>query len=410
MTDTAFSQGPDQAASLTEMLRGDQRLRWMQGQRVRVEAYLEHFPQLQQDREARRELILGELRLCRELGEPIDTGDLERRFPDDADWLAAQWERLNPTSSREPTLIDEPDEAGSTAWPNVPGYDILDEVGRGGMGVVYRAIQRKLNRVVAIKALRHRSTANVRSRQRLRKEAEAIARLQHPFIVQLYDMVEHDGDVFLILEYVRGASLSARLRKERISIPEASRLATQIAQAMQHAHDHGIIHRDLKPSNILLTVDGMPKITDFGLAKRLDDDFSHTQSGTLLGTPDYMAPEQAEGRIRDIGPATDIYSMGCILYEMLTGRPPFRHESMIHLLDAIRFQTPTPPRALRPEIPVVLEAICLRCLRKVAAERFPTAGQLATELERFLSGPSNPATEGGSRIFSWFRRWWRGES
>lgn len=408
MNDTAFSQGPDQAVPLMEMLRGDQRLRWMQGQRVRVEAYLEHFPQLRQDREARRELILGELRLCRELGEPIDTSELERRFPDDADWLSAQWERLNPTSSREPTLIDEPDESLSSAWPSVPGYDILDEVGRGGMGVVYRAIQRKLNRVVAIKALRHRSTANVKSRQRLRREAEAIARLQHPFIVQLYDLVEHDGDVFLILEYVRGASLSARLRKERLPILEASRLAGQIAQAMQHAHDHGIIHRDLKPSNVLLTVDGMPKITDFGLAKRLDDEFSHTQSGTLLGTPDYMAPEQAEGRVRDIGPATDVYSMGCILYEMLTGRPPFRHESMVHLLDAIRFQSPTAPRLIRPEVPVALEAICLRCLRKAPSERFASAGQLAVELDRFTNGKSSQAG-GGSRIVSWFRRWWRGE-
>ena len=408
MTEIAFSQGPDQAAALTEMLRGDQRLRWMQGQRVKVEAYLEHFPQLRDDRTARRELILSELRLCRELGEPIDAGELERRFPDDAAWLAAQLDRLQPNSSREPTLVDEADETAASVWPHLPGFDILDELGRGGMGVVYRAIQRKLNRVVAIKALRRPFAGSAKARQRLHKEAEAIAHLQHPFIVQLYDVIEHEAELYLVLEYVRGASLAARLQKERLSIEESGRLAGQIAQAMQHAHAHGIIHRDLKPSNILLTVDGIPKVTDFGLAKRLDDPVSHTQSGTLLGTPDYMAPEQAEGRVREIGPAADVYSMGCILYEMLTGRPPFRQESMVRLLDAIRFQQPVAPRSLRPDVPPALDAICMRCMRKVPAERYPSAGQLAADLERFIDGQRDAPT-GQPRLLSRLRRWWGGQ-
>ena len=408
MTEIAFSQGPDRAAPLTEMLRGDQRLRWMQGQRVRVEAYLEHFPQLRDDRTARRELILSELRLCRELGEPIDAGELERRFPDDAGWLAAQLERLQPNSSREPTLVDEADDTAASVWPQLPGFDVLDELGRGGMGVVYRAIQRKLNRVVAIKALRRQFSGSAKARQRLHKEAEAIAHLQHPFIVQLYDVIEHEGEVYLVLEYVRGASLAARLQKGRLSIEESVRLTRQIAQAMQHAHAHGIIHRDLKPSNVLLTVDGIPKITDFGLAKRLDDPVSHTQSGTLLGTPDYMAPEQAEGRVREIGPAADVYSMGCILYEMLTGRPPFRQESMVRLLDAIRFQQPVSPRSLRPEVPPALDAICMRCMRKAPAERYLSAGQLAADLERFIDGQRGAST-GQPRILSWLRRWWGGQ-
>jgi len=405
MADTAFSQTPDQLASLTEMLRADQRLRWLQGQRVKVEAYLEHFPQLRGHREAFHELILGELRLCRELGEPIDLADLERRFPDDLDWLMAQVERLVPTSSREPTLVEEPDDHPAL-WPTLPGFEILDELGRGGMGIVFRAVQRKLNRVVAVKALRSGSTRSAKARERLRKEAEAVARLQHPFIVQLYDVVEHDGQLFLILEYVRGTSLSARLRQQPLSPTDAARLVRQLAQAMQHAHEHGIIHRDLKPSNILITADGMPKVTDFGLAKRLDDVSSRTQSGTLLGTPDYMPPEQAEGRAREIGPAADIYSLGCILYEMLVGHPPFRHESMVRLIDAIRFETPIPPSQIAGNIPNALEAICLKCLQKSPSERYPSAAELGADLQRFLNGQRVSACR-QYRLGRWLRSWFR---
>jgi serine/threonine-protein kinase len=403
MADTTYSEKPDHIAPLMDMLRGDQRLRWLQGQRVKVEAYLEHFPQLRGNREAMRELILGEMRLCRELGEPLDTTDLERRFPEDRDWLAAQFERLNPTSSREPTLVEETEDHPS-AWPLLPGFEILDELGRGGMGVVYRAVQKKLNRVVAIKALRQGPVSSFKARERLRKEAEAIARLQHPFIVQLYDVAEYDGQVFLILEYVNGASLSSQLRKHPLPPTDAARLLAQIAQAMQYAHEHGIIHRDLKPSNILLTADGIPKITDFGLAKRLDDDTSRTQSGTLLGTPDYMPPEQAEGRVRDIGPASDVYAMGCILYEMLTGRPPFRHQSMVQLIDAIRFEPPIPPRFFVKSVPSDLEAICLKCLRKAAADRYRTAADLAEALHRYLSSRRGSRRIIG-RVRDWLSRW-----
>jgi serine/threonine-protein kinase len=393
------------ADGLAEMLRGDQRLRWQQGQRVPVEAYFEHYPQLRDDPAAVRELILGEMRLCRELGAPFHLAELQRRFPDQEAWLAAQHDRLYHTSSREDTSKSDDESAPAASWPALPGYEVLEEIGRGAMGVVYKAHQRRLSRVVALKMLLGGVNASARARARFRQEAEAVAQLQHPYIVQIFDVVEHDGQVFLALEYVGGGSLTRRLRARPMSPAEAARCLVKVARAMQFAHERGIIHRDLKPSNILLTEDGIPKVTDFGLAKRLDDESHRTQTGTVLGTPDYMPPEQAEGKVRELGPAADVYAIGCVLYEMLAGQPPFRSEALVRVLDAVRFQKPRPPGELRPGVPRALEAICLKCLEKAPADRYASATELAADLDRFLAGESVHAqSPRWECIRGWLRR------
>jgi serine/threonine protein kinase len=385
MPDDTQIDGLAETKALTEMLRGDQRLRWQQGQRVPVEAYFEHYPQLRHDTAAVRQLILGEMRLCRELGAPLELAEFSRRFPDDEAWLAAQYERLHHTSSREDTSRGD-DDAPHGAWPALPGFDVLEEVGRGAMGVVYKALQHRLSRVVALKMLLGGVNASPRARMRFREEAKAVAQLQHPYIVQIFDVIEHDGQFFLALEYVGGGNLSRRQRLKPFAPEGAARCVTKVARAMQFAHERGIIHRDLKPSNILLTEDGIPKVTDFGLAKRLDDDTNRTQTGTVIGTPDYMPPEQAEGKVKELGPASDVYSLGCVLYELLAGQPPFRGEALVRVLDAVRFQKPRRPGEMRPGVPRALEAICLKCLEKAPADRYATAAALADDLDRHLAG------------------------
>jgi serine/threonine-protein kinase len=274
------------------------------------------------------------------------------------------------------------------------------------MGVVYKARQAKLNRFVALKVLLAGSQAGARAVARFRSEAAAIARLQHPYIVQIFDVVEHSEQIFLSLEHIGGGSLSRRIGGMGLPIGQAVSWAHQLAQAMQYAHEHGIVHRDLKPGNVLLTDDGIPKITDFGLAKRMDEESNLTRTGTVVGTPDYMSPEQAEGRVRSIGPATDIYSLGVILYEMLVGRPPFRDENVINTLDAVRFHAPPPPSGFRPELPRELDIICLKCLEKAPDQRYLTMKALAKDLQRFQAGEPIQARPGELKALlrGWFER------
>jgi WD40 repeat protein/tRNA A-37 threonylcarbamoyl transferase component Bud32 len=286
----------------------------------------------------------------------------------------------------------------------VPGYEVLEELGRGGMGVVYKARQAKLNRVVALKVLLAGAHAGAGDRARFRGEAEAAARLQHPNIVQVFEVGEADGRPYLALEYAEGGSLAQRLRGSPLPAGEAAALVEVLARAVHAAHQKGVVHRDLKPGNVLLAADGTPKVTDFGLAKRLDAQTAHTQSGALLGTPDYMAPEQAEGKAA--GPAADTYALGAILYHLLTGRPPFPAATPLETLVRLRSEEPVSPATLQPRLPRDVVTVCLKCLAKEPAGRYASAAELADDLGRFLAGRPVLARPVGpwGRTVRWCRR------
>lgn len=281
--------------------------------------------------------------------------------------------------------------------PRLEGYDILDTLGRGGMGVVFKARQTRLNRLVAVKMILSGAGAGAHELDRFRAEAEAVARLHHPGIVQIFEVGEQDGQAYLVLEFVGGGSLAQLLGSQPLPPRRVAELGIALARAVQHAHEGGILHRDLKPANVLLTADGTPKIADFGLAKRLDIDQGYTQTGAVMGSPSYMAPEQAEGRVRDLGPATDLYALGAILYEMLTGRPPFVGSSILDTLEQVRHHDPAPPRFLHPAVPRDLELICLKCLEKSPRDRYASAAALARDLEHFLAG--EPISVRGDTMF-----------
>ncbi len=270
--------------------------------------------------------------------------------------------------------------------PTIADHQIQGVLGKGGMGIVYKAHQVSLRRTVAIKMILGGSQVGDSRIARFRQEALALAQLQHPNTVQIFEIGEHDGCPFFTMEYVNGGSLSQKLTGKPMPPNEAAGLLQTLARAMHAAHQKGIIHRDLKPANVMIADDGTPKVTDFGLAKQLDADQALSQAGDIMGTPSYMAPEQASGRIDEIGPATDIYSLGAILYETLTGRPPFKSKSTIETLELVRNQEPTPPRAIDGTVPRDLETICLKCLHKEPTQRYHSALALAQDLERFLAG------------------------
>jgi WD40 repeat protein/tetratricopeptide (TPR) repeat protein len=289
--------------------------------------------------------------------------------------------------------------------PEIPGYDILGVLGRGGMGVVYQARHRQLKRLVALKMILAGAHAGTEELERFRIEAEAVARLQHPGIVQIYEIGEHEGLPFFSLEFVAGGSLQAALAKTPLPPRRAAELSLALVQAIHYAHQRGVIHRDLKPANVLLTADGQPKVSDFGLAKQLDE-VGRTHTGQVLGTPSYMAPEQAGGRSRDMGPHTDVYALGAILYELLTGRPPFRAAGVAETLELVRTQEPVPPSRLQPSTPKDLETICLKCLQKEPVRRYASAAALGDDFQRYLDGRPIAARPIGTaaRLWRWCRR------
>jgi S1-C subfamily serine protease len=300
--------------------------------------------------------------------------------------------------------------------PSVPGYEIHEELGRGGVGVVYKARQLSLNRFVALKVMLAGPYAGEDQLARFRREAEAVARLQHAGIVQIYEVGSHAGHAYLALEYVPGGTLARRCAGGRLPPAEAARLVGALTRAVHYAHQRGIVHRDLKPSNVLLTEDGRPKITDFGLARRLEAEPGvaaagpQTQSGAILGTPAYMAPEQAGGKRGAAGPPADVYALGAILYDLLTGQPPFQADNPVDIICKVVTEEPVPPRRVEPRCPRDLEAVCLKCLGKDPAGRYASAGDLADDLGRFLAGEltrARPATRRERlRRWAWRRRWW----
>jgi serine/threonine protein kinase len=344
-------------------------------------------------------------------------------------------------AGHEAEAVERTSSAGTGDAPTVPaagdvqaasraGYEILGELGRGGMGVVYKARQIGLNRWVALKMILAGGHAGPQELARFRAEAEALARIQQPNIVQIYEVGEVDGRPFFSLEFVGGGSLADKLDGTPWPARSAAQLVETLARAVHAAHEQGIVHRDLKPANVLLQEGekrkgkgeesagasdlfalrvspfASPKITDFGLAKRLDATAAQTQSGTILGTPSYMAPEQAGGKGREIGPATDVYALGAILYELLTGRPPFKAPTPLDTVLQVVNDEPVPPSRLLPKLPRDLETICLKCLQKDPGKRYGSAVILADELRRFLAGEpilARPAPL-SERLAKWARR------
>jgi tRNA A-37 threonylcarbamoyl transferase component Bud32/tetratricopeptide (TPR) repeat protein len=288
----------------------------------------------------------------------------------------------------------------------VGDYELLSEIARGGMGVVYKARQRWLNRIVALKMIGQGEHTDRAHRARFLVEAEAVARLRHPNIVQIYDFGASGDRPFVALEFLEGGSLADRLKGTTQPARAAAELVATLASAMHAAHQAGIVHRDLKPSNVLFDRDGTPKIADFGLAKRLEVEQHETQSGQVMGTPSYMSPEQAQGQVRQIGPPTDVYALGATLYEMLTGRPPFKTPSTMETLHQVIHDDVLPPSKLRVRLPRDLETICLKCLEKEPQKRYASAQELADDLRRYLEDRPIRArrTPGLERFTKWLRR------
>src|SRR5262245_21319174 len=271
------------------------------------------------------------------------------------------------------------------AVQKVGDYKILGVLGSGGMGIVYKAFDQKLGRIVALKMLQIGLDVGPEEVLRFRGEAETLGRLQHPNIVQVFDFGLHDKSPYLVMEYVNGGGLDKKLQGTPLPPRRAAELLEQLARAIHAAHEAKVIHRDLKPANVLLTAEGAPKITDFGLAKQTEITHGLTQTGAIMGTPSYMSPQQAQGK-KDVGPAADIYSLGAILYELLTGRPPFRGATLQETLEQVCMEDPAPPSRLVPKLPRDLQTICLKCLNKAPGRRYLTALELAEDLKNWLEG------------------------
>ena len=411
-------------AALVELVHTELECRLKAGEVVRVEDYLGRYPELVADSSQVEELIAAEYRQRRRCEPELTVEEYCRRFPLLGSRLAELLEALPApdTHPLAPTLCNKTlfglfASAGQTPrvdadLPPIPGvgavtgYEILGELGRGGMAVVYKARQKGLNRLVALKMILSGSCAGPEELRRFRIEAEAAAQLQHAHIVQIHDVAEFEGRPFLSLELVEGGSLAERLRQGPLTPARAAELTETLAEAMHYAHLRGILHRDLKPANVLLTLEGTPKITDFGLAKHLDHEAGNTPTGDVLGTPSYMAPEQAQPRGRVLGPTVDVYALGAILYELLTGRPPFRAASAFDTILQVLTDDPVPPRRLNPKVPRDLETVCLKCLEKEPRKRYASARELAQDLRRFRAGEPIQArrTRLSERAIKWARR------
>jgi WD40 repeat protein len=329
-------------------------------------------------------------------------------LPTEAKAAEAGPEEKSPPTAEQTLVGGPPRNTGYTPpplFPAITGYEVLEELGRGGMGVVYKAWQVRLNRIVALKMVLAGGHAAPEDRLRFLGEAEAIAAVKHPGIVQVYDFGTHDGLPFFSMEFCPGGSLAGKLAGTPLAAPEAARLVEQVARAVQAAHQKGIVHRDLKPANVLLTEDGQPKVTDFGLAKRVEAGAGLTTTGSVMGTPSYMAPEQAQAS-KQVGPAADVYALGTILYECLTGRPPFKAATPFDTLLLVVREEAASPRQLNPTVPRDLETICLKCLHKDPARRYASAGAVADELARYTAGEPILARPVGAveRAWRWCRR------
>ena len=403
--------GTNRLALLIELLHVDLEYRVAAGESACMQRYLERFPELEATPKIVVDLLLGEFLACDRRGAaPVVDSFIAPFTPYESDFRARlDSVRRGGTQVNSLDLTNQGIEirpAGTPWQPEVPGHTILERIGRGGMGVVYLARHKALDRHVALKMLVAGAHAGEEELARFQIEAQAVARLDHPNIVNIYEIGEHQRLPYFSIEYCPGGSLDARLKQNPLAAGPAAELVETLARAMASAHEQGVIHRDLKPANVLLTLDGTPKITDFGLAKRVGADSGQTQTESIVGTPCYMAPEQAWGESKRVGPAADIYALGAILYDCLTGRPPFKGANTLETLDQVRSREPIPPRQLVASIPADLETICLKCLRKEPTKRYESAGALADDLKRWLTGKPIRARPVGrlERGFKWMKR------
>jgi hypothetical protein len=407
---------------------------WQDGQQPRLEEYLAGVPEAAYA-VLLKELLLIEVAYRRRKGERPQLKEYQLRFPAHTALLqalaATKGVRSSVTNSEKagtketikkdaaqdthqdpyqtsPHVGPPADEPTGSDLPAIPGYQILGRLGKGGMGLVYRAWQEDLKRHVAVKFIKEEMAANPELLAQFRFEAEAVAQLNHPHIDQVYLTGTQRGLPYFVMELVEGGSLQQRVAEGPLPADQAARLVETVARAMHVAHTHTrpVIHRDLKPANILLAADGTPKVTDFGLAWPLEALKDQPTYGAIVGTPSYMAPEQARGRLKEVGPAADVYALGAILYECLTGRPPFKAATVMDTLLQVIEQEPVPPRQLNPQVPRDLETICLECLQKEPARRYASAEALAEDLRRFRSGEPVLARPVGvvERTVKWVKR------
>jgi tetratricopeptide (TPR) repeat protein len=393
---------------------------WERGEQPSVDDYLPADGDLRPA--AVIELALADLEYRRRAGEPARADDYLDRYPEVRDTVGAETE-LRAAEERwlkSPRVI-----LRGLNEHSIPGYELIGELGRGGMGVVYKARQIAADRVVALKMIRTDGPPDADLAARFRTEAEAAAQLQHPHIVQIFEVGAHRGRPFFAMEFVEGGTLADRLSAGPLPPADAAALLLPLARAVAAAHARGVLHRDLKPANVLLAEEAMsgekaagdpttlpphqltnPKIADFGLAKRLDRASDQTRTGAVVGTPSFMAPEQAAGPSRELTPAADIYALGATLYACLTGRPPFQAATVLETIEQVRTREPAPPRLLQPGVPRDLETICLKCLRKEPSQRYASATDLADDLERYRVGRPIVARPIGraARAMRWCRR------
>lgn len=387
---------------------------WESGKAPAIEDFLSRVPVSSRDR-LLRELLVAEWDLLRGRGTPPHPADYLRRFPDDCPlvehayrcWLTEETVK-GQTAINDPSVPDGGIEQHTAALPSVsiPGYRVLEELGRGGMGVVYRAHDLKLKRDVALKMVLSGEYASEEEQARFMNEAAAVASLRHPHIVQVFEVNRHKSHLFMSLEYISGGSLAARLESGRLTALESAVLVERVTRAINVAHQAGFVHRDLKPANILLDTDGSPRVTDFGLAKHVQQDSGLTQTGTLLGTPSYMAPEQAVGDSNRVGPSADVYATGATLYACLTGVPPHKGSTPAETVRMVVEREPVAPRQLQPDVPRDLETICLKALNKDPARRYQSAAAMADDLQAWLTHRPISARPIGTleRTGKWCRR------
>jgi len=319
-------------------------------------------------------------------GQPADSIDVSLLVFDDL--ATALSTATGRRSKPKPSLVNGLIRPSSATGSIIGSYEVLSILGKGGMGVVYKARHRTLHRLVALKMIQSGFQGGSNAVQRFLKEAQAVAALQHPGIIQIFEIGEHEGLPFFCLEYVEGEDLLSSLKSQTWGCKPAAELVASLCDAMQYAHEHRVLHRDIKPANILLDAENRAKISDFGLARKLEASDHLTCDGTVIGTPSYMPPEQARGDSAAISPRSDVYSLGAVLYHMVTGRAPFVSDSVLETLEQVVHRDVVPPRELQPGVPVDLETICLKALKKEANNRYQSCGELAADLRRFLRGES----------------------